>query len=325
LLRPTKDILQSPVSGSSIKSFSEIAIQQFINESSASFTYPSVEFNEWAQEFGFIEKEEKSGTLKPSGLGIIVFGKNPENSFPQTVFKVEINYGKGKPEVRDFKGPLVTLLPAVLDYVKDKGLKLTMDKSSGKRKEVADFPFEVLLEAIVNAVIHRDYTIEGATNYLYIDPDKIIIRSPGAPIYPLTLEDLENFDAPSISRNPKIMYVFNQMHLAEQRGIGLRNMKNLPAEGFPHPIFLLKAGILEVTFGRTKEFLAKRAGLEKLNEEDKIAILFIQSKGSVSRSEFAEHFDLNIKAAQRLLGKLKASGFLMVIGAGKYTKYKYKK
>jgi ATP-dependent DNA helicase RecG len=321
--KPAKDILQLPVIGSTIKSFSDEAIHQFINESSASLTYPSPQFNQWAYEFGFLGKDEKSGTLEPTGLGIMVFGKNPETAFPQTVFKVEINYGTGNPEVKDFKGPLVTLLPAVLDYVKDKGLKMTMDKSGGKRKEVSDFPFEVLLEAIANAVIHRDYTMEGATNYLYIDPDKIIVRSPGAPTYPLTLKDLEDFDAPSISRNPKIMYVFNQLHLAEQRGIGLRNMKHLPEEGFPLPAFRLKAGMLEVTFGRTPTYLAHKAGLDHLDEEDKAAILFIQRKGAVSRSEFAEHFTLNPKTAQRQLSKLRDAGLLRVVGGGKYTKYEY--
>lgn len=216
-------------------------------------------------------------------------------------------------------------LPDILDYIKDKGLKMTMDKSSGKREEIANFPFEVLLEAIANAVIHRDYSIEGATNYLYIDPDKIIIRSPGAPVYPITLDDLNRFDAPSLSRNPKIMYIFNQMHLAEQRGIGLRNMKHLPEEGFPLPSFTLKAGMLEITFGRTKEYIAEKVGLDNLDENDKSAILFIQTKGAVSRSEFAEHFGLNIKTAQRQLIKLKEAGVLKITGAGKYTKYEFSK
>ena len=276
-------------------------------------------------EFGFIEKEEKSGNLKPTGLGIMLFGKTPEIPFPQTVFKVEINYGKGKPEVRDFKGALVTQLPAVLDLIKDKGLKMTMDKSSGKRKDVADFPFEILLEAVDNAVIHRDYTIKGATNYLFIDPDKIIVRSPGAPTYPLTLEELQDFDAPSLSRNPKIMYVFNQMHLAEQRGIGLRNMKHLPEKGFPLPTFRMKAGMLEVTFGRTKEYIAKVAGLKDINlmtEDDKEALLFIQKKGEVSRSEFAAEFDLNDKTAQRRLGSLIKKKLIVMIGDRKGARYK---
>jgi ATP-dependent DNA helicase RecG len=324
---PIKDILESSASGSSIKSFSDDAIQKFISESSAPFKYPSAEFDEWAHEFGFLEKHEKTGTFKPTGLGIMVFGKNPETPFPQTVFKVEINYGKGKPEVKDFKGPVVTLLPAVLDYVKDKGLKMTMDKSSGKRKEVADFPFEVLLEAITNAVIHRDYTIEGATNYLYIDPDKIIVRSPGAPTYPLTLKDLEDFDAPSISRNPKIMYVFNQMHLAEQRGMGLRNMKHLPEEGFPLPTFRMKAGMLEITFGRTKEFMAERAGMkrpEELTESDKEVLLYIQQRGEISSGELASGLKINPKSAQRLLNKLVAMNLLSKSGTKRGTRFSVK-
>jgi len=323
--KPKLSILEQPVAGTGFSSFSDKAINQFIKESKAELSYPSPDFNKWAHEFGFVEKNSKGDAYLPTGLGIMLFGKAPENAFPQTIFKVEINYGTGKPEVKDFKGPLVTQLPEILDYVKDKGLKMTMDKSSGRREEVADFPFEVLLEAIANAVIHRDYSIEGATNYLYIDPDKIIIRSPGAPVYPITLSDLNTFDAPSLSRNPKIMYIFNQMHLAEQRGIGLRNMKHLPEEGFPLPNFTLKAGMLEITFGRTKNYIAEKAGLDKLDEDDKAAILFIQSKGPVSRSEFAEHSGLTTKTAQRQLIKLKDLGILKVSGSGKYTKYEYNK
>lgn len=323
--KPKKDILEKAVIGSDIKKFSSEAINLFIKESSAPFKYPSSQFNEWAHEFGFLEKDEKSGGLKPTGLGLIIFGKNPETPFPQTVFKVEINYGQGKPEVRDFKGPLVSLLPSVLDYVKDKGLKMTMDKSAGKRKEVADFPFEVLLEAVANAVIHRDYTIEGATNYLYIDPDKIIVRSPGAPTYPLTLNDLEDFDAPSISRNPKIMYVFNQMHLAEQRGIGLRNMKHLPEEGFPLPTFRMKAGMLEITFGRTKEYIVKKAGLKAsvdISDEEKAVYLFIQKQGEVSRGDIVAEFGLNDKTAQRRLAKLMEKKLVTMTGDRKGARYR---
>lgn len=325
--KPELSILEQGVNGTTISNFSPLAIQQFIDESSATLNYPSAPFNEWAFEFGFLEKEENSGNFKPTGLGIMLFGKAPEHSFPQTIFKVEVNYGKGESEVRDFKGALVTQLPAIVDFIKDKGLKLTMDKSSGRRKEVPDFPFEVLLEAVSNAVIHRDYTIAGATNYLYIDPDKIIIRSPGEPTYPLKLEDLQNFDAPSLSRNPKIMYVFNQMKLAEQRGIGLRSMRHLPDVGFPLPTFRLKAGILEITFGRTKDYMAEKAGLKDLNlltEADKEAVLFIQKNGGVTTGEFAAHFNINLKAAQRKLNNLVIMEFLDKEGTKRGTRFSVK-
>ena len=167
-------------------------------------------------------------------------------------------------------------MQSILDYVKDKAFKLTIDRSKGKRIEKEDFPIEILREAIANAIIHRDYENEKSTNFLSISPDKIIVRSPGNPESPLTLADLKTFDTPSVSRNPKIMFVFNKMGLAEQRGIGLRNMKLLPEKGFPLPTFNLKTGMLEVTFGRTKEYLAQQTGiknLKQLTEEGKEAVL----------------------------------------------------
>jgi predicted HTH transcriptional regulator len=56
------------------------------------------------------------------------------------------------------------------------------------------------------------------------------------------------------------MYIFNQMRLAEQRGVGLRKLKHLPEEGFPLPTLKMRADSLEITFGRTKDFIAKQAG-----------------------------------------------------------------
>ena len=112
-----------------------------------------------------------------------------------------------------------------MKFIKDKGLKLTIDRSSAKREIVSDFTIEVLREVVDNAIIHRDYTITEATNYLYIGSEKIIVRSPGIPMPPLTIDDIRTMDLPSISRNPKIMFVYNRMGLAEARGIGLRNMK----------------------------------------------------------------------------------------------------
>jgi ATP-dependent DNA helicase RecG len=322
---PQLGILEQTVAGSGITSFSEIAINHFIKESKAKFTYPSSEFNIWAHDFGFIEKKELKGKYIPTGLGIMVFGSTPENIFPQTIFKVEINYGKGETEVKNFKGPLVIQLPEIIEYVKSKGLKMTMDKSSGKREDIPDFPFEILLEAIANAVIHRDYSIDGATNYLYIDPNKIIVRSPGELVYPLTLGDLQHFDAPSLSRNPKIMYIFNQMDIADQRGIGLRNMKHLPEDGFPLPTFRMKAGMLEITFGRTNEFIAEKAGLidvTKLTDEDKAGLLFIQQKDEVSKGEFAAEFGLNDKAAQRRLAKLVGLNLIEMTGSKRGSRYR---
>ncbi len=59
--------------------------------------------------------------------------------------------------------------------------------------------------------------------------------------------------------------------------------------------------MLEITFARTKEFIAKQAGVSELTEAEKEGLIFIQRKGEVSRSEFAEHINLTVKKAQRRL------------------------
>lgn len=315
-----KSILQKAAPGTKIGSFSKAAVGKFIETASMPFKYPSNRFNEWGLQFGILEKDK--GSIQPTGLGLMLFGERPEITFPQTVFKVEISYGRGNPEVKDFGGALVGQLPAILDYVKDKALKLTMDTSKGVREEKSDFPFEVLREAIANAVIHRDYTIEGATSYLYVDAQKIIVKSPGAPPPPLTIQDLQDLDAPSVSRNPKIMYIFNQMRLAEQRGVGLRKLKHLPQEGFPLPTLRMRAGALEITFGRTREFIAKQAGISKITTVEEKGLLFIQQKGVVSNSQYAAYMGLNPKAAQRQLNRLVEYGVVTKEGEKRGTRFK---
>ena len=317
--------LQEPLTTSTIADFDSETVHAFIKKSGAVFQFPSNDFNQWALNFQLVEKD-KNNNLLPTKLGLILFGRDIQNILPHTIFKVEVDYGSEKTEIRDFDGPIVNQLPAILEFVKDKALKLTINRSMGERIIETDFPFEILREAIANAVIHRDYENESATNYLYISSKKIIIRSPGNPFYPLTIDDLRSFDTPSISRNPKIMYVFNRLQLAEQRGIGLRNMRLLSEKGFPLPVFNLKAGILELIFGRTKEFIADMAGVDsnKLRPQDKEGLLFIQNKNTVTVKEYAAEFDISVKIAQRRLAELISTGLVEMVGEKRWAKYKLK-
>jgi len=194
--------LQESVSRSTINQFDEKAVKQFLNVSGASFSYPSEEFNQWAVGFGIADKNTKN-TFHPTRLGLILFGKSVEDIFPHTLFKVEVNYSSGETEIRDFGGPIVSQLTPILTYLKDKVLKLTIDRSKGKREEKIDFPIEVLREAISNAIIHRDYENEKSPNYLSINPKTITIRSPGKPESPLTIEDLQTFELPPVFLDTK--------------------------------------------------------------------------------------------------------------------------
>jgi len=316
-----RTLLEKVKAGSSITGLSENALHKFISMSNFPYSYPSPEFNQWASDYGLLEKGSVRGDPKPTGLGMMLFGKRPSLLYPQVVFKTEINYDTGKAEIHDFEDPLVFQLPRIIEYIKDKALKMTIERSRGERVEVPDFPVDVIREVVGNAIVHRDYNIEGAINYLCIDPEKIIVRSPGAVAPPLTIDDLKQFKASWHSRNPKIMYVFNQMKLAEQRGKGISTMKQLPSSGFPLPTFEMQADNLVVTFARTPTAVGK-AGL---SEKEYKEWLYIQAHEPVIRAQFAKEFNLPAKTAQNHLSRLIDLGLIFPEGKGKAIKYYHKK
>ena len=116
-------------------------------------------------------------------------------------------------------------MPALtLQWLRDK-LPNLIDRSEAHRRATNDPLFEIVREGIVNALVHRDYSITGAKCQLIVTPDQIEIRSPGGPVEPVTLKQMQSFNAPMLSRNPVLHYVFARMELAEERGLGLVSMK----------------------------------------------------------------------------------------------------
>ncbi len=112
----------------------------------------------------------------------------------------------------------------MLQWLRDK-LPNPIDRSGARRAEVNATLFEMVREAVVNAVIHRDYAIEGAKCQLTVTEDTIRVMSPGKPVAPITLEQMQLFKAPMLSRNPVLHYIFSRMELAEERGLGLESLR----------------------------------------------------------------------------------------------------
>jgi len=308
-----------------ISEFSDKAVRQFLSNANATFKYPSKDFSEWAIGFDLVTKKGKN--IIATKMGLLLFGEKVDEVYSHSIFKVEIDYGDGKSEIENITGPISLQLPKLMEIITNKALKLTIDRSEAKRTEHIDFPTEILREVIANAIIHRDYSIEGANNYIYISKDKIVIKSPGLPIEPFTIEDIRTMDLPSVSRNPKIMYVYNRMGMAEARGFGLRSLKDLPKKGFPLPLFKLIGNILEITLVRNNSQFAKIKGFEniELSEEDKIGLVYIQNYQPISTSDYANEFSLTNKTAQRRLSSLVVKGIITKEGEKRWTKYSIKK
>ena len=132
--------------------------------------------------------------LKPTLYGIMMFGKNPQGFRATRSFWVACSAYAGMDRASDVissaeaKGTLFDQVERTLGWM----------RSLGKRERYPDLlredlplvPERALREAIVNAVIHRDYAIRGATILLDVFLDRIEIISPGTPPNSLTPESV---------------------------------------------------------------------------------------------------------------------------------------
>jgi len=218
------------------------------------------------------------------------------------------------------------LIPDLVEKWLNKVLPISKDTSSFKIKDVHDFPIDILREMVINALVHRDYTIEGAKSHLEIDNDKIIVKSPGAPVPSISLEQLNSFKAPSISRNPTITYVFNLMGYVEETGFGMKSLKLLnETYGLPLPEYTMEVPFLTLTSPRNMEALKKvthHTNLLQLNDEELKGYQFIKLKETTTRKEYQKHFGFESdKKAERHLKKMVDLKLIARKGLGRSTYY----
>ena len=128
------------------------------------------------------------------------------------------------------------------------------------------------------------------------------------------MEQIKRFNAPSLSRNPKIMYVFDQMELVEQRGLGFQTIKELPEKfDLPLPLVCYEEPYMVFTFPRTSDAVKKissNPNLRKLNDEELKGYQWIVLEEEVSARGYANHFDYGYKKAQRHLAKMRELGLV---------------
>ncbi|MEI7422008.1 MAG: ATP-binding protein [Prolixibacteraceae bacterium] len=261
----------------------------------------------------------------PSGLGLLLFGKSPEDFHPQSIIKATVRYPGGKTEIRDFKGPIINI-PNLIEEWWYKVMPHSIDRSSTKRQRESEFPYEPIREAIVNAIVHRDYDIVGASIHLDITPDFISIKSPGGPVSPLTLSDLNRFNAPSLSRNPVLFSIFAEFEMVERRGFGMETWSTLPQKyNLPIPEYSFKEPFLQIQFAtsfESKKMLLDEEIRKKLSDEEFAGYEFVKSKELVTKKEYIDAFGFNDKKAQRHLAKFRDLGLVIIEGAGPSSAYR---
>ena len=290
-----------------IDSLSETALLKFITESKRKYKPKSAEQLRELREMDMLEYDSKKRKYFPTGNAILLFGETPRNKFPQAAVKAKVHYGDGKTGTETFDDALV-LVPDEVEAWLKKVLPASIDRSKFKAKQVPSFPIEVIREAVINAIAHRDYEKDGAKVQLEVFPDRIVVKSPGRPPEPITIEAMKNFTATSYSRNKKLTFIFNEMDYMEETALGMDTFRDMRKDyKLPLPIIDYDGLNTVVTFLRTPKAIKEvgNKALSKLTDEELAGYEFVKLNKEVSKKDYAEHFGFNEKKAQRHLTKMK--------------------
>lgn len=282
---------------------SEEAQKSMIDRMGLPFKLGSDGFKSYLNKMNLIKIDEEAQTAKPTGLGLLLLGQDPQYHFPQARVKFTVRSENKEPIIKDFEGPLVLLpekIEEYLEFVFPKGFS----RSSFERTETIDESSASLFEVIMNAMVHRDYSIEGARIMIDIDDEKIIVSSPGKPLCPI--EKLNDFTAPSFSRNAKIAHIFFQMGFVEERGFGLEELAKMEHQGYRRPVFNLEDDVLTTTLYRVKN--------KDLEENEQLPTTFpgleiLRGHKRLSTKQYKELAEVSERQSRRHLTRLLEMNF----------------
>ncbi|MCG8685698.1 MAG: putative DNA binding domain-containing protein [Desulfobacterales bacterium] len=163
--------------------------------------------------------------IHPTIAGMLLFAKNPKKYLHGSGIRAIHIDGK---DIADsvidhkfFERDVFHNIESVLDYLKLRINAAVKIGHTARREAKVDYPFNVLRELIVNAVVHRDYTIIGANIAVIVFEDRIEIKSPGAIPNSLTIEKIKQ--GIMYHRNPVLVQFLYDAGYVERLGRGVRN------------------------------------------------------------------------------------------------------
>ena len=224
--------------------------------------------------------------------------------------------GKNKFKTRkEFSGSILKQMDDAYSFLSlNNNLRATFDGL--RRIDHADYPEEAMREALVNAVVHRDYDYSGSI-IINIYDDRMEFISLGGLVKGLTLADIKG--GVSQPRNAVIANVFYRLELIESYGTGIQKILESYAGCGIEPKFAPAPASFVVTLPNrnTAETTASDPGLSR--EENILRLMAKQ--GAVTRKDVEQLLGCSSFPANKALAALVEQGKIMKTGAARGTKY----
>ncbi|MFM7752136.1 MAG: ATP-binding protein [Opitutaceae bacterium] len=261
---------------------------------------------------------------QPTQAALLLFGRQPQRFTPAAEVRCMHFHGteiqRPAPYYQIFQGSLFVQVDRATNFalaVLNRGVGTRA--LSAQAPVIFEIPPDVIREAIVNAIAHRDYT-SGAAVQVSVFADRVEIWNPGLLPPPLTPEGLR-LPHRSIAHNPRIAEVLFLARYIEKYGTGtLMMIRESVAHALPEPDFAQRGGEFFTTVWRDW-LTASVVDRLNLNERQLKALSHIKSAGRITNADYQQISMTTRKTATRDLDVLVGKGVFQRVGEKRGSHY----
>ena len=247
-----------------------------------------------------------------------------------------IGNSKGKRSInasddKEYSGNIIMLLKEAISFVKSNSKKAW--KIEGvNRIEFIDYPEGAVREALVNALVHRDYGIVGSEVHIDMYDDRLEIISPGGMYNGKNIQEIDISTIASIRRNPILADVLSRIDYMERRGSGLKRIKEsykdqslVEFRSNESSFFVslkkqINAEVKEIQDERLDERLHERLD-ERLNKNEKLIIEYLYKNEKITNKQATEITGLSSAQVRRIFKVLQEMKLIDAQGENRYRYY----
>lgn len=227
----------------------------------------------------------------------------------------------------EYSGSLISLIENGEGFIK-RNAKMMWRKTANSREELPEYVERSYHEALVNAIAHRDYLVNGSEVHIDIYDDRMEIYSPGGMPDGSVIQDRDPTTVPSTRRNPVIADVFNRLGYMERKGSGFAKILdnyafqiNYTEEKKPYfrsDRYQFTVIMPNLNYNGTQD------GTQDVTQDDVYTLILemIKRNNKISAKQLAEKLGISIRTVRR---KIKEMDNIEYIGHGYSGYWKIKK
>lgn len=215
----------------------------------------------------------------------------------------------------EFSGSLIYLLEEGENFIK-RNCRIMWRKTPNSREEMPEYVERSYHEALINAIVHRDYLVNGSEVHIDIFDDRMEIYSPGGMLDGSVIQERDPLTVPSTRRNPVIADVFGRLGLMERKGSGFGKI----IHAYEHQVNFTDDKMPKFRSDRY-QFTVIMPNLnynvaQDVAQDDylpELIIAEIRNNNRITRAEIAQKANVSVKTIER---ELKQMTDIKFVGSG---------